>query len=431
MTTRTIKVDYLARVEGEGALFIRLRGETAEEVQLRIFEPPRFFEALLRGRSQLEAPDITSRICGICPVAYQMSACHAIEAAHGVRVDPAVRVLRRLLYCGEWIESHLLHMVMLHAPDFFGFPDALTMAKSYPDEIKRGLRMKKAGNAIMTLLGGREIHPINIKVGGFYRAPSRSELQALLPELEWGVGAAEALLRWTAGFSYPDFRREYEFVALRHPDEYPMNEGRIVSSEGLDIATHDYDFHFTEEHVQHSNALQSQRNGRGAYLCGPLSRFNLNFDKLTPRARAASEDVGFVPPCTNPFKSILARAVETIHAFDEAARLVRSYEPPKTAAVDVPCASALGHGCTEAPRGILYHRYSIDGDGLITDAKIVPPTSQNQRCIEDDLRAMAPMLARLSPAAATARAEQAIRNYDPCISCAAHFLTLRIEQVEA
>ena len=431
MATRTIKVDYLARVEGEGALFIRLRGETAEEVQLRIFEPPRFFEALLRGRSQLEAPDITSRICGICPVAYQMSACHAIEAAHGVRVDPGVRALRRLLYCGEWIESHLLHMVMLHAPDFLGFPDALTMAKSYPDEVKRGLRLKKAGNAIMTLLGGREIHPINVKVGGFYRAPARSELQALLPELEWGVDAAESLLRWTAGFSFPEFRREYEFVALRHPDEYPMNEGRIVSSEGLDIPAHEYDAHFTEEHVQRSTALQSQRNGRGAYLCGPLSRFNLNFDRLSPRARAAAESAGFVPPCTNPFQSILVRAVETIHAFDEAARLVRSYEPPRTASVDVPCAPALGHGCTEAPRGLLYHRYSVDGEGLITDAKIVPPTSQNQRCIEDDLRAMAPVLARLPPKAATARAEQAIRNHDPCISCAAHFLTLRIDQVEA
>jgi sulfhydrogenase subunit alpha len=428
MATRTLKVDYLARVEGEGALLLRLRDREVEEVKLRIFEPPRFFEALLRGRSQLEAPDITARICGICPVAYQMSACHAIEAAHGVRVDPEVRALRRLLYCGEWIESHVLHMVMLHAPDFLGFPDALTMAKSHPDEVKRGLRMKKAGNAIVALLGGREIHPINVKVGGFYRAPSRSELAALLPELEWGADAAESLLRWLSGFSFPAFERDYEFVALRHPDEYPMNEGRIASNRGLDIDPREYDAHFTEEHVAHSNALQSTRNGHGAYLCGPLARFNLDFERLSPRAQAAARSVGFLPPCTNPFKSLLSRAVETLHAFEEAARIVREYEPPASASVEIPTAAGTGYACTEAPRGILYHRYTVGDDGLITDAKIVPPTSQNQRCIEDDLRAMAPELADLPHEEATHRAEQAIRSYDPCTSCATHFLTLRIER---
>jgi coenzyme F420-reducing hydrogenase alpha subunit len=430
MATRTIKVDYLARVEGEGALTLKLRGKEVERVELRIFEPPRFFESILRGRSQLEAPDITARICGICPVAYQMSACHAVEDAHGLVLDEPLRRLRRLLYCGEWIESHVLHVVMLHAPDFLGFPDAITMARDHGEHVVRALRLKKAGNAIVRLLGGREIHPINVRVGGFYRAPTRTELLALLPELTWGIEAARELLRWVAGFEFPALERDYELVALKHPDEYPMCEGRIVSSRGIDIAARDYDGVFEETHEPRSNALHSSVKGRGAYLCGPLARINLCFDTLVPEARAAAAEIGFAPPCRNPFKSLLARGIEAVQAFATAAAIVRDYAPPARSFVDVPERAGTGYACTEAPRGILYHRYSVDDAGLITDAKIVPPTSQNQRTIEDDLVALAPVLAELPLAAATARAEQAIRNYDPCISCATHFLTLKVEQLD-
>jgi coenzyme F420-reducing hydrogenase alpha subunit len=431
MANRTIQVDYLARVEGEGALTIRLKGKKAESVELRIFEPPRFFEGILRGRSQMEAPDITARICGICPVAYQMSACHAIEDAHGIRLDGSLRALRRLLYCGEWLESHVLHMAMLHAPDFLGLPDAIAMAAEHGEVVKSALRMKKAGNAIVSLLGGREIHPINVRVGGFYRAPSKSELATLLPELDWGVGAATELLAWCARLPFPDLERDYELVALRHADEYPMNEGRIVSNRGLDISAREYDAHFTEEHVARSNALQSLHNGHGAYLCGPLARVNLDFDRLSPSARAAAAAIGFTVPCMNPFKSILARGLEVIHAFETAASIVRAYTPPARSFVDVPARAGTGYACTEAPRGILYHRYSVDEGGLITDAKIVAPTSQNQRSIEEDLFALAPELAEMPHADATRRAEHAIRNHDPCISCATHFLTLKIERDES
>lgn len=430
MATRTIKVDYLARVEGEGSLFLKLRGKNVESVELRIFEPPRMFEALLQGRGQSEAPDITARICGICPVAYQMSACQAIEAAHGIELDEPLRTLRTLLYCGEWLESHVLHMVMLHAPDFLGYSDALGMAKEHGDEVKRSLRMKKAGNAIVALLGGREIHPINVRVGGFYRAPSRTELLALLPELEWGREAARAMLRWMAGFSFPELERDYEFVALRHPTEYPMNGGRIVSSSGLDIEARDYEAHFEEIHVARSTALHSTLKGRGSYMCGPLARFNLNFDRLSPAAKEAAADIGLAPPCKNPFKMLLVRGVEVVHAFDTAAKIVANYRPPSRSFVDVPKAAGIGHGVTEAPRGLLYHRYEVGDDGLIKQAKIVPPTSQNQLSIEEDLRAMAVELAELPHKEATHRAEQAIRNYDPCISCSTHFLTLKIEQAD-
>jgi coenzyme F420-reducing hydrogenase alpha subunit len=430
MATRTIKVDYLARVEGEGALVLRMKGKEVESVELRIFEPPRFFEGLLRGRSQMEAPDITARICGICPVAYQMSACHAIEDAHDIRLDEPIRKLRRFLYCGEWIESHVLHMVMLHAPDFLGFPDSIAMAADHGEQVKRALRLKKAGNAIVRLLGGREIHPINVRVGGFYRAPSRSELSAMLPELEWGIDAAEEILRWVAGFPFPEMDRDVEMVALKHPDEYPMNEGRIVSTQGIDIAAREYDGLFVEEHEPRSNALHSRIVGRGAYLCGPLARVNLCFDTLMPRAKAAAAAIGFAPPCRNPFKSLIARGIETVHAFETAAAIARGYAPPARSFVEIPARAGTGYAATEAPRGILYHRYSVDDRGLITDAKIVPPTSQNQRTIEDDLVALAPSLAAMPLPAATVRAEMAVRNYDPCISCATHFLTLKVEQVE-
>lgn len=425
--TKTIQVDYLARVEGEGALTIRFQGDEVEEVKLRIFEPPRFFEAFLRGRSHEEVPDITARICGICPVAYQMSACHAIESALQIQIDPAVRQLRRLLYCGEWIESHCLHMFLLHAPDFLGYPDAIAMARDHGDLVKRGLRLKKAGNAIVKVLGGREIHPINVRVGGFYRIPAQKDFETLLPELRWARDAACETVEEFAHIDYPEFERDYEFVALRHPNEYPFCEGRIVSSKGLDLAVEDYERYFEEQQVPHSTALHSVIRGRGAYFCGPLARINLNFEQLSPLARECAARAGFAPPCRNPFKSLLARAVEVVQNFDEALAIIESFQPPQQPFLSRDPKPATGYGCTEAPRGILYHRYGIDAQGLIENAKIVPPTSQNQKSIEADLFAIAPRLAAMPHEQATWLAEQAVRNYDPCISCSTHFLTLKIE----
>ncbi len=425
MATRTIEVEVLARVEGEGALTLVLDGDAVVEARLRLFEAPRLFEALLRGRACTEVPDITARICGICPVAYQMSSCHAVEDALGVRVDGPLRTLRRLLSCGEWIESHVLHMVMLHAPDFLGFPDAIALAERHPERVKGALAVKKAGNAIVAALGGREIHPVNVKVGGFYRPPRAGELAPLLPSLRAARAEAEETLAWTATFDFPAFERDYELVSLRHSDEYPMNEGRLVSTKGLDIDVRDYGAHVREEQVAHSTALHARILARGAYVCGPLARFVQNADRLAPRAAAAAARVGLDPSCRNPFRTILARGVETIHALDEAIRIVEGYRPPPSASVPLRMRAGTGHAVTEAPRGILYHRYVIDDAGMVQDARITPPTSQNQRSIEDDLLAMGGTLARMPHDAATRRAEHAIRNYDPCISCSTHFLTLR------
>jgi sulfhydrogenase subunit alpha len=427
MANRTLRVDYIARVEGESSLDLRVRDGKVERVRLSIFEPPRFFEALLRGRGFGEVLDIVARICGICPIAYQMSGVHAIEDALGIVVDPPTRVLRRLLYCGEWIESHALHIVMLHAPDFLGYPDGIAMARDHPDAVQRGLALKKAGNDLLTLLGGRAIHPVNVRVGGFYRVPSRSEFAPVVESLKQARDLAIATLRWAATFSFPDFTHDYEFVALRHPDEYPMNGGRIVSSAGLDIAAADYETEFIQRQVPYSTALHSVLGRRGAYLVGPMARYALNRDRLPAEVRALADEAGLGPTC-NPFRSILVRAVEVVYACGEALRLIADYEPPARAFVPAEPRAAVGYGCTEAPRGILYHRYRLDAEGTIVEARLVPPTSQNQGVIEEDLRRVATAGLDLDEEALKANCEQSIRNHDPCISCAAHFLTLRLNR---
>ena len=428
MKSRTIDVDYLARVEGEGAIHVKVKGNKVTDVKLKIFEPPRFFEAFLRGRNFTEAPDITARICGICPIAYQMSAVHAMEDALGVKVDGQLRALRRLIYCGEWIESHALHVYMLHAPDFLGYQDAIQMAKDYPKEVQRALELKKIGNELVTLLGGREIHPINVRVGGFYKVPTKRQLVPLVERLKWARDAAVETTRLVGTFRFPKFEQDYEFVALRHPDEYPFNEGRLISNRGLDIPVRDYENHFFEEHMEYSSTLHSVHKERGPYFVGPLARYNLNFDRLSPLAQKAARSAGLAPECRNPFKSIIARSVELVHACDEALRIIDKYEMPDKPAVEVKPRASRGCGCTEAPRGILYHRYRIDDNGVIVDAKIVPPTSQNQRIIESDLREFVSKNLRLSQEKLTWQCEQAVRNYDPCISCSTHSLKLTIER---
>lgn len=428
MKTRTIQVSYLARVEGEGGLYVKVRNDRVVDVKLKIFEPPRFFEAFLRGRNFAEVPDITARICGICPIAYQMSAVHAIENAFGIRVNGQLRALRRLMYCGEWIESHTLHVYLLHAPDFLGYQDAIAMAKDHASIVQRGLQLKKVGNELVTLLGGREIHPINVRVGGFYKVPSRQELEGLADRLKRARDAALETVRWAATMPFPDFEQDYLFVALRHPHEYPLNEGRIVSNRGLDIGVGEYEDNFLEEHVEHSNALHSVLKNQGPYFVGPMARYNLNFDQLSPVAQAAARDAGLTSVCRNPFQSIIIRSIEILYACDEALRIIAQYEPPEGVAIPAPVKPAAGCACTEAPRGILYHRYRISDRGAVLDAKIVPPTSQNQRVIEQDLSQFVSRFLTLPEPELEWRCEQAVRNYDPCISCATHFLKLQLDR---
>ncbi len=425
MARKTIKVDSLARVEGDGGLQVIMRDGALESAQLRIFEPPRFFEALLRGRHFSEAPDITARICGICPVAYQMSAIHAMENALGVQIDGAVRELRRLLYCGEWISSHVLHIVMLHAPDFLGCQSAIELAREHAPLLQQGLELKKVGNQIVAVLAGRAIHPINVRIGGFYRVPTKNEVRELRAPVTAAREAALELVRWSATLPYPDFERDYTFVALRHPQEYPLNSGRIVSNRGLDITADEYESCFEECQVHHSSALHCHLDG-ATYLTGPLARYTLNSDRLSPIAREAAASAGLGPVCRNPYRSIMVRCIEVLYACDEALRIITAYEPPPRCTVPLEPRAARACAATEAPRGLLYHRYTLDGDGIIQAARIVAPTSQNQGSIEADLAEFLRGHLSLPQFELRQHCEHLVRNHDPCISCAAHFLKLEV-----
>ncbi len=428
---RTIRVAAMTRVEGEGSLRIRLSDGQIDQVQLRIFEPPRLFEAFLRGRAIEDVPDITARICGICPVAYQMSSVHALEQALGVQTPPELRSLRRLLYCGEWIESHSLHVHLLHAPDFLGYDSVLEMAKDFPDEVNRGLRLKKHGNQLLDVLGGRSVHPVNVAVGGFHRLPRRDELAPLVDDFAWGLEAAIEATRWVAGFDFPSFERPYGFVALSHPHEYAMSEGQIRTSDGLAFDAAQFAQHFREQQVPHSTALQAVRvDTGGTYFLGPLARVNLNRGQLLPRARKLADEIGLEDPCRNPFKSIIARSIEVVQAYEEALMLLRSYRPSRRARVAYTYRAGAGAAATEAPRGMLYHRYEVDAEGTIVAATIVPPTSQNQGQIEDDLRHYLPAQLAQPDEQVAAACERLVRSYDPCISCSTHFLKVAIERNE-
>ncbi|HEY5185793.1 MAG TPA: Ni/Fe hydrogenase subunit alpha [Actinomycetes bacterium] len=425
---RVLSVDTLARVEGEGAMHVQVHGGTVTDVQLQIFEPPRFFEAFLRGRAYTEPPDITARICGICPVAYQMSACNAIEQACGVVVPEEIRQLRRLLYCGEWIESHALHVYLLHAPDFLGYPGAVEMARDYRELVEQGLRLKKAGNQLLELIGGRAIHPVNVRIGGFYRLPTPAELRDFRPVLEQALADSIATVQAVAGFETPDFEQPYTYLSLRREDGYPLESGSLITSTGLAFPVERFDEHVAEQHVEHSNALHAWLRGSGPYVVGPLARYSLNHDVLTDVAKEAAAAAGLGDTCRNPFRSIVVRAVELVEACQVALRVVDSWRGAPVPAVPVEPRAGVGYGGTEAPRGLLIHRYRLAEDGTIEDAVIIPPTSQNQPSIEADLRGFVQDRLDLPDDELTRQCEQAIRNYDPCISCATHFLDLHVDR---
>jgi coenzyme F420-reducing hydrogenase alpha subunit len=423
----TIEVPALARVEGEGGLYIGLKDGKVVEIRLDIYEPPRFFEGFLVGRFLQEVPDITARICGICPVAYQMSSVIALEKALDVEVSPSIYALRRLMYCGEYIESHALHIYLLQAPDLLGQPSALELAAIAPEVVKNALRMKKVGNEILKSIGGRSVHPVNACGGGFYRWPDPAPLKALLPELEWALEAAQEAVKWAIQLPYPELEMDYEFVALHHPQEYAVMNGEIWSSKGSHLPVSEYETRYLEEHVKHSNALHSRTKDGGHYLVGPLARLNLNHAQLLPLAQKSLQENQIKLPITNPYKSLIARSVELVQFYEEAIQLIQACDESGPAHKELKLKAGEGVGASEAPRGLLYHRYKIDDQGRVQFARIVPPTAQNLPRIEQDLFALAPQIVSMPQEQAVLTAEHLVRSYDPCISCATHFLKLKVE----
>ncbi len=425
---KTIEVPALARVEGEGGLFIRYKDGKPHEIKVNIYEPPRFFEAFLEGRYLQDVPDITARICGICPVAYQMSAVRAFENALDIEMTAQTRLLRNLLYCGEWIESHVLHIYMLQGPDLTGHESAISLAEVAPERVRTALQMKRIGNQILKVIGGRSVHPVNACVGGWYRWPDIEAIRKLLPELQWGLEQALDTVRWAVTLPYPELAVDYEYVALHHPTEYAVLEGDILSSRIGVIAEEDFETHYLEKHVEHSNALHSYTTENQPYFVGPLARFNLNFDQFGAAAKDIATEVGVEPPLNNPYKGLIARALETVEAFDRAIHLIEAYHPAEPNSQPLDIQAGEGAAATEAPRGLLYHRYRIDDQGFVENARIVPPTAQNLARMEADLWQLAPVVYELPKEEATLTCEHLLRAYDPCISCATHFLTLTIDK---
>ena len=425
---RRIHVPVLARVEGEGALDLSIHNGAINNLQLRIFEPPRLFEKFLEGHSYKEVPDMVARICGICPVAYQMSAINALESMFQVSPDPWIRSMRRALYCGEWIQSHSLHIHLLAAPDFLGFDNVIAMVKQYPQQVNRGLGLQAIGNKLIALFGGRSVHPVGSCVGGFYSAPPLKQVDELVKEIETLLPDAEQLIHWTASLALPQQEQDFTCVALRHASEYPLNDGRLVSNKGLDIPIDRYQEYFSEFQVPHSTSLQSTLDEK-PYLVGPLARINLNLDRLPDNILNIIQNLDIEFPSHNMFHSIIARAIEIYFALQEALRILTDYTIPEQAAVSVVPRAGTGYGCTEAPRGILWHKYECDQDGKITNAVIIPPTSQNQAQIELDLlQSLTAYGLQRTDDELRQRGEMIIRNYDPCISCSTHFLKIKVER---
>jgi len=426
--TVAIHVPVLARVEGEGALDLSIEDGGIRQLRLRIFEPPRYFEKFVEGRSYTEIPDMVARICGICPVAYQVTAAQAFEQLFGVELSPWARAMRRVFYCGEWIQSHSLHIHLLAAPDFFGCDNAIELAQIAPEEVRRGLRIQGIGNELMDLFGARSVHPVGVRIGGFHGAPSLAQIDAMRDKLRAALPEAEAMIRWAAAISMPPDDQDFISVGMRRPDLYVIETGDIAVSDGNLVAAADFDAHFTEQHLPHSTALFSTYHGQ-PYLVGPLARLNLSADRLPADIRALVAEVGFSLPSRNVFQSLLARAVEILLALREALRLLEDYQLPDSPWVPVTPRAGVATGCTEAPRGLLWHRYEVDADGRVLNARIVPPTSQNQGRIEEDLRLSLLAFGLEHPDdALRLHCEKVIRNYDPCISCATHFLRLNVER---
>jgi coenzyme F420-reducing hydrogenase alpha subunit len=274
------------------------------------------------------------------------------------------------------------------------------------------------------VVGHRAVAAVEVSEG-----PRRAQHPVVPPHRERSaLDAAVDTVRWVAGFVFPDFEHDHEYVALQQPGTYAIERGRLVSSAGLDIVPAQFEEHVVEEHVAHSTALHARIRERGRYLVGPLARYSLNGRWLSQAAREAARDAGLGEVCRNPFQSIVVRAVETVYAVEEALRILETYEPPDPPYLDVPPRAGVGHGITEAPRGILYHRYELDADGIVRSARIVPPTAQSQPSIEDDLRRFVDAHLDMPDDELTLRCEQTIRNYDPCISCATHFLRLTVDR---
>ncbi len=429
MTTLQLEVHHITRVEGHGNIVIDVAGGELKRCDLEIIETPRFFEPMLRGRPYPEASHITSRICGICSVGHATTSLLATEAALGVVPSEQTQLLRKLNFLGEILDSHVLHVYMLVAPDFFGAGSVFPLARSHPEVVLRALRMKKLAGDLCAMIGGRHTHPITMEVGGFTHLPRIAELEAMRARLEAARADVEATVELYRSLTLPAFERETEYVALRQPGEYAFIGGTITTTDGFQLPVSDYR-EVTNEYLSPHSTAKHTRHHRNAYMVGALARFNVNHDQLHPRAQAAASTLGLKPICLNPYMNSVAQVVEIVHCVEEAIALtdvllkrgIAPEEPPK-----VEVRAGEGVGACEVPRGTLYHHYRIGDDGRITGANCIIPTGQNLANIEADMRALVPQILNRSRDEIRLGLEMLVRAYDPCISCATHMLEVTFE----
>jgi len=428
MAKGTVKIDvhHITRVEGHGNIVVDVKNGELKQCELQIVESPRFFEAMLRKRPYGEASHLTSRICGICAVGHATTSLRATEKALGVEPSEQTVLLRKLNLHGEILDSHLLHSYMLVAPDCLGVGSVIPLAKTAPEVVLRALRMKKLAGDLCAALCGRHTHPIALTVGGFTHYPSVDTLHQLRERLEAARADVEATVELFQSLRLPSFERETEYMALRKEDEYCFIDGVITSTDGGTWPVERYREVTNEHMVPHSTAKRA-KNQRTEYMVGALARFNVNHDKLHPKAQAAATALNLKPKCTNPYLITAAQVVEIAHCVEDAIRLtdvllergVVWEEPAKPARL-----SGEGVGSCEVPRGTLFHNYTIQ-DGLVVGANCIIPTAQNLNNIEADMRALVPTLLNRPKEEITLSLEMLVRAYDPCISCSAHLLDVR------
>ncbi len=423
---RRIDVHYVTRVEGHGNIVVEMGNGKLKDCRFEVVEAPRFFESMLRGRHYSEAAQITSRICGICSTGHTTTSLRATEKALGVVPSEQTRLLRKLAFYGEMLDSHVLHVYMLVAPDFLGVGSVIPLASTHPEVVLRALRMKKLAGDLCAAINGRHTHPIAMTVGGFTHFPNPDELEDLRYRLEEARRDVDATVDLFASLTFPNFERETEYISLSHPDEYAFIDGEIVSSDGVTLPVEAYRDITNEYLVEHSSAKLA-RHQRDSYMVGALARFNNNYAQLHSKAKKAASALGLRPKVINPFLNTAAQVVEIVHCVEGAIAIIdqlleRGIQPEEPA----PLESLEGEGISgcEVPRGLLIHHYWIGADGFLSGADCVIPTNQNIASIESDMRALVPSIINNSVNDIQLELEMLVRAYDPCISCSVHVVKI-------
>ncbi len=421
-----VGIEHITRVEGHGNIIIDVKEGKIKELRMDIVESPRFFEAMALGRSYKEVAHLTSRICGICAVTHTTTSIKAIESALGFEPSIQTIKLRKLLLNAEFIQSHILHVYFLTAPDFFRVGSVFGMVKDNKDDVLRGMRIKTLANELCALVGGRHIHPITLKIGCFSKNPEPKDLAAFKKRIEDAWPDIEETVKFFKNLKTPEFERETEYISLTNPDEYALYGGNIKSSDSGEVEPANYLDKVKEFMVPHSTSKQAKSN-RDSYMVGALARFNNNYDQLHPKAKEVAEELGLTHPCYNPYMNNIAQVVETVHCIEDSISLIDDLisSDLKDEKIELIAKSGHGVGATEAPRGTLYHEHKIDDNGKITYANYIIPTGQNLANIENDLRSLVPNILNQPKDDVILDIEMLVRAYDPCISCATHLMKVK------